>query len=255
VQTVHSLNGGDADRANAARTYAGLPDGEICHQSESDFSVRISYSGETKGVVVVQQIAFGEYRDHYLNLALTIANVCGLAVTNARNFKKIKDMAEKDGLTGIYNRRHFFNLAGQEFNLSLRHEREMSAIMMDIDHFKLVNDRYGHMAGDEVLREVSGRCRNVIRKTDVLGRYGGEEFAVVLPETNLAGARKVAETLRQNIAAVPFAVAVGELQVTISLGVAARTAETPSLDALLNRADEALYQAKKAGRNRVAAAN
>jgi diguanylate cyclase (GGDEF)-like protein len=123
--------------------------------------------------------------------------------------------------------------------------------MLDIDHFKQVNDTYGHAVGDQVLRAVARRCRESLRGIDLLGRYGGEEFAALLPEDELAGARRAAERLRQHIANAPVDTERGLLNITISLGAAAVSEGCPDLTALLDRADAAMYAAKKAGRNRV----
>jgi diguanylate cyclase (GGDEF)-like protein len=127
----------------------------------------------------------------------------------------------------------------------------MSAIMLDIDHFKKVNDTYGHAAGDEVLRMIAQRCRENLRVVDILGRYGGEEFAIILPETDLTTAHHIAERLRQRLTEKPIITDRLTIAVTISLGVSAAESDTFDVAALLNQADAALYQAKQAGRNRV----
>src|SRR6185436_11318492 len=133
-----------------------------------------------------------------------------------------------------------------------RHRRELCVLMLDIDHFKAVNDRHGHAAGDDVLKLISATFAWGLRDADVCGRIGGEEFAVVLPETGLAQAMQTAERLRLTVAktAVPTDHAPEPLRVTVSVGVAALS-DGESLDELLARADQSLYQAKRAGRNRV----
>lgn len=122
--------------------------------------------------------------------------------------------------------------------------------MLDIDEFKLINDTYGHEVGDQVLREVAECCRRTVRKADVLGRYGGDEFAVMLPETSLAGACQVAEHLRQNIAGKDILTETGNIHITASLGAAALNDEIATPEKLLNAADQVLYNAKRGGRNR-----
>jgi two-component system cell cycle response regulator len=130
-----------------------------------------------------------------------------------------------------------------------------AVMMFDIDHFKQVNDRYGHSAGDDVLRELAERSLRQVRSVDLVARVGGEEFVVVMPETNLAGAAVVADRMRLAVADEPFVLGSGEkLPVTISIGVAITAESGESLDALLKRADDALYAAKNGGRNRVVAA-
>jgi len=164
----------------------------------------------------------------------------------------VQRLAITDGLTGIYNRRYFFELAERELNRARRSEHLVSAIMLDVDHFKKVNDTYGHAIGDQVLRAVAERCSKNIRSIDNLGRYGGEEFAVILPLADLKVAQIVAERLRQCIADVPIPTEKGDVTVTISLGVASSVQDDEDAAALLNRADAAMYEAKQAGRNRVA---
>ena len=121
--------------------------------------------------------------------------------------------------------------------------------MMDVDHFKHVNDDYGHATGDQVLQAIAARLNNNIRKVDILGRYGGDEFSVLLPEIDLFGATNVAGRLRQSISDLPITVGADQITVTISLGVAKLSAEINDLNNLLQRADNAMYAAKQAGRN------
>jgi len=183
-----------------------------------------------------------------------LANAATIALENARLFGEVQRLAITDGLTGMYNRRHFFELAERELNRARRFEQPVSAIMLDLDHFKQVNDTYGHAVGDQVLRVVAERCGESIRDIDILGRYGGEEFAVILPGTDLPGTQTMAERLRRYIADVPVPTDKGDLTVTISLGVASSAQDQDDEEdvaALLNRADAAMYAAKQAGRNRV----
>ena len=160
-----------------------------------------------------------------------------------------------DQLTGLHNRRY---MAGQLEALVRRAQRggdPVAALMVDIDHFKKINDTYGHDVGDEVLREFAARLASNVRAIDLPCRYGGEEFTVIMPDTRLADAERIAERIRLHVAGAPFRVAQGReiLTVTISIGVAATLGETDSPEALLKRADAAVYEAKAAGRNRVIA--
>ena len=127
----------------------------------------------------------------------------------------------------------------------------MSVFLLDLDFFKEINDTYGHLAGDEVLRNTARRITETVRQPDIVGRYGGEEFAVILPETNLQGAHTVAERLRQVIAGSPVVYNEQELTITTSIGVAIMGPSTADYESLLNQADLALYQSKTAGRNQV----
>ncbi len=163
------------------------------------------------------------------------------------------EMAITDGLTGLFNRRYMeTHLAGLVEQASAR-SKPIAVLILDIDYFKSINDGHGHDAGDDVLREFSLRIRKCIRNIDLACRYGGEEFVVVMPETDLAVAAMVAERLRRRIAGEPFAIQQGaaSLEVTISIGIAALGGGEDNAAAILKRADQALYRAKRDGRNRV----
>ncbi len=180
------------------------------------------------------------------------ASQVAITLENARLYIEVQQLAITDALLDIYNRRGLFTLGAREVERAQRLQRPLSALILDFDFFKRVNDTYGHAVGDAVLHEVAQRCRSNIRGIDLIGRYGGEEFAVLLPETDLATSHIIAERLRTAVANTPIATQRGgDVTVTISLGVAALTASTPDLAALLHHADEALYVAKRRGRNRV----
>jgi len=164
--------------------------------------------------------------------------------------------AATDGLTGLLNRRELDARATELIALSRRHSRPLSCLMIDIDHFKGVNDTHGHAAGDEVLRQVAQRIRGASRSSDVSGRYGGEEFILLLPETDTSGAVAVAEKVRSVVAEAPVQAQRPEggqvaIPVRVSIGVATREPAMMEPDALYAAADAALYQAKQSGRNRV----
>lgn len=163
---------------------------------------------------------------------------------------RLKVLATSDSLTGLANRRHFLSVADGEWNRFQRYHRPLSLLMIDIDHFKTVNDRYGHACGDETLRAIAEVCRNSQRTSDIVGRLGGEEFAVLLPETDEIAARHVAERIRKSIEAEVRSYEQVYFRVTVSVGVATATASMSGFNALLRYADKALYEAKAAGRNR-----
>lgn len=169
--------------------------------------------------------------------------------------KRLQDelhrMATTDVLTGIANRRHFLERAQGEIARVARHGGALSAIMMDVDHFKKVNDTHGHAIGDAVLVALARTVAGLMRTNDLFGRLGGEEFAVILPDTDLDAAVLVAERLRQTIAGVEVPLDEGVLKMTVSLGVTQLGADENTVAAVLNRADAGLYQAKSGGRNRV----
>lgn len=171
--------------------------------------------------------------------------------------RNIEHSARMDSLTGIANRFHFSETAPVLLELCRRHEHPISALMVDIDHFKGINDEYGHLEGDEAIRHVADSMRTKLRSTDLLARYGGEEFVVILPETPPCGAVAVAETIRRTIAETALALGHDRsLRITISVGVAGYDLlpDEIGLEHLLKQADSALYEAKQSGRNRVVSA-
>lgn len=163
----------------------------------------------------------------------------------------LADASNRDGLTGIYNRRFFEQSLAKEYSRAQRYGHIFSLILLDLDHFKNVNDVHGHLAGDEVLRETVHRLGKCLRDADILARYGGEEFAVILPETAQHGAMVVAERLRAAVAATPIIFNNQPLAITISLGITELRADIRRYEDLIKEADLALYASKKSGRNRV----
>jgi diguanylate cyclase (GGDEF)-like protein len=169
-----------------------------------------------------------------------------------RNAEMLEKLATTDSMTGLFNRRHFLSMAEGEWSRFHRYQRPLSLLAIDIDHFKSVNDRYGHAVGDEAIVSVANACQQGRRASDVVGRFGGEEFVMLLPETDLAQAMIVAERLRERMAAHILHVHKVQFKLTISVGVAQATVSMSGIDVLLRAADQALYQAKNSGRNRVA---
>jgi len=166
----------------------------------------------------------------------------------------LESMANTDSLTGLHNRQSFMHRAEKEFNRARRYSRPLSAVMIDVDHFKNINDRYGHAVGDEVLRQVSAICQFNLRGSDLLGRIGGEEFVLLLPDTPLANAMFVAERMREQLAKAPIKIDGLIIPTTASFGVASQTDSDTSFEAILERADAAMYNAKHSGRNKVKSA-
>lgn len=205
------------------------------------------------------------YQQSHAERLFAFSGQAALAIQTARLFDELRRMAITDSLTSLFNRRHFFDLARLEFERARRYGEELSVIMLDIDHFKQVNDTYGHVAGDSVLATLARVCRADLREMDILARYGGEEFVILLPNTSIDAALVAAERLRKKTentaielntttrresagytsnSALP-----SHLHVTISLGVSALDTSVPDLENLINRSDHALYDAKQSGRN------
>jgi diguanylate cyclase (GGDEF)-like protein len=168
-----------------------------------------------------------------------------------RNAEELERLATTDGMTGIYNRRHFLTLADHEWGRSRRYGRELSFLMIDIDYFKKINDGFGHEIGDRMIVHLTNLANSCKRVPDVLARIGGEEFAMLLPETDLTGAEMVAERLRCEVVENPLVVTSGKIPATVSIGVATVDSAMTGISDLMKAADQALYQAKRGGRNRV----
>jgi diguanylate cyclase (GGDEF)-like protein/PAS domain S-box-containing protein len=203
------------------------------------------------GVLSMQNYQPDAYTPDQIRLLETIATQAAIAVENARLFEQMKELAITDSLSRLYNRHHFFDLAHSEIERARRYKRALAMIMMDIDHFKVINDTFGHTVGDQVLQALADQCRHTLRTIDIVGRYGGEEFVIVMPETHLEDAQRVAERLRQAIASIEVAAPKGIARITVSQGVAGLDDTHTTLEALLDCADQALYAAKQEGRNRV----
>ncbi len=201
------------------------------------------------GFLTLDNHIAGAYSADTAKLALVFANQAAIAIENACLFEQVQRLAVTDPLTNLHNRRYFFEVAHREMERARRYESPLSLIMIDIDRFKDVNDTHGHLIGDLVLRHIAERLKAQLREIDVLCRYGGEEFVILLPDTNLEAAYQVAERLRQTIVQTPIQADGKQVKVTTSLGVAYMDADCHQIDELIRYADQALYQAKSAGRN------
>jgi diguanylate cyclase (GGDEF)-like protein len=220
--------------------------------------VPLIFSNRVIGVIGVQhddkENAYS--KDDYA-LFNSIGAQVAIWIENANLFAGMEKLAVTDTLTGIYNRRQLFNLAQQELERAYRYNRDFSLAMIDIDHFKTVNDRFGHPVGDEVLKAFTRLCVENLRLADIIGRYGGEEFLILMPETDHTRAMDASERLRVKIEKMKVQFENGYVTVTASIGIVSLNSiwskgnRKPSLDQLIRHADEALYQAKANGRNRV----
>ena len=175
----------------------------------------------------------------------------GLYIELEKVREEVQALAITDDLTRVFNRRHFMKLAEHTLEYAKRYRRSLSIIIFDIDDFKKINDTYGHLCGDAVLQELSLACRAILRQCDVLARFGGEEFILLLPETDNPSALYVANRLCQLVAGHVVEYKDAQIQVSISAGVTTCNPMVDTLDDLLNRADRALYQAKRLGKNRL----
>ena len=234
------------DQESVSRSHARITHGEG--------HFRIVDLGSTNGTFV-NDVAVDEkvLKDgDLIKIGRTIFKyLAGSNIENAYH-EEIYRLTTVDGLTQIYNKRYFMEALDWELSRCRRYARALSLVMFDIDHFKQVNDSFGHLAGDYVLKALAEIIKGRIRREDVLARYGGEEFAVVLPEIDLAGATALAEKIRKLVEVHAFVFEKAPIPLTVSLGVAALDEKVASSDDFIKVADERLYRAKEAGRNRVA---
>ncbi|HLZ40479.1 MAG TPA: diguanylate cyclase [Candidatus Sulfotelmatobacter sp.] len=216
-------------------------------------SVPLISFGQTLGVLTLHSSQPGAFRQSELESLESVADICANSIQNAHFVERVKQLAYLDGLTGIFNRRFFELRIMEEIERARRYGSGMAVIMIDIDQFKRLNDELGHLLGDEVLRQVSSIFHRQLRKIDVVCRYGGEEFAILLTQTNLQQAMTIAEKLRRTVEGWQFPGV--PRTVTISAGVAAFPTHGTTRDEMIRAADTGLYLAKQAGRNHVCLTN
>ncbi len=202
---------------------------------------------ETIGVINISNKKNGTFTKEDLGIIETLADQAAVAINNARLY----EMAVTDSLTKLFIRRHFMQRMNEEFRRARRYGREMSLMMIDLDHFKKLNDTYGHQAGDKFLVEVSKIFKRATRATDVCGRYGGEEFCILLPETSTTGALIIARRLCKEVANEEVRFRKFLLNVTVSIGIATFPRDARDPQELIRKADLALYRSKEEGRNKV----
>ncbi|MGH7427825.1 MAG: diguanylate cyclase [Candidatus Methylomirabilaceae bacterium] len=213
--------------------------------------------GKVVGAIFLDSAAAGCYGERELELLVPLGEQLAIAIENTSLFQRINRLALTDELTGLFNRRHFYHQLGQEFKRARRYGRPLSLIMIDIDFLKRYNDQYGHLAGDQALRMLAAKLRETTRSVDILARYGGDEFGIILPETDLSRARVQGERIRT--AMVGRSAGPGESGehgkgLTISLGVACLVPHMREIEDLVREADQALYRAKAAGGNQISLA-
>lgn len=262
IRVIHSPNSQDySARVVRSRTpllihdaqAEGLPEGsEEEHQEIRSMIIAPLHVGDQMlGALSLSAINPGAFTESNLRLLVSFAATTTAALQNAILHAEVKQLAVLDPLTGLYNRRAFFDLGQRELERFLRFNHPLTAVMIDMDNFKEINDTYGHAAGDQILRILGERVQQSIRETDVFGRYGGDEFALLLPDSDLFAAGQIGDRIRAAINEIPWVTDRGEVPVAASMGIARAEKRHRRLEDLLSDADKALYGAKANGRNRV----
>ena len=220
---------------------------EVLSNTKSLLCAPLIAKGEVIGVINITNKKNNKlFNQKDLEFITSLANQAAIAIDNA----KLYELATKDGMTKLYIYRHFYTLLENEIRRCSRYKRNMSLIMMDIDNFKRINDTYGHLTGDTILRTLAVTLQETVRKIDIPARYGGEEFVVILPETDKEDAVLIAERIRKNISKIVVRVSETQtLSPTVSMGVAQYTTDAQDAKELINCADTALYHSKHNGKN------
>jgi diguanylate cyclase (GGDEF)-like protein len=203
------------------------------------------------GTLVLGSQRRGAFGDAVRPTLEVLASHVAVSLSNARMLKRLEELATLDGLTGLFNKRALMELSLHKLRSATRFKKPLTLLVCDIDHFKKVNDTYGHDVGDQVIKGFAEVLKRVKRDTDAVGRFGGEEFVVLCEETDERGAAQLAERIRSELEATTFHSELGQLNVRCSIGVAPFPAAGTSWDPLFKAADEALYVSKRGGRNRV----
>jgi len=244
---AQALDSGETIIENTVNAVEGYAPAFI--ESASEMCIPLIFFGEKLGVLSLISNKARAFADLDVNPLQAVADICAAAIKNCQHFEAAKELANHDGLTGIFNRRYFEERINEEIERAVRYGSNLSVLMVDIDHFKRLNDEFGHMLGDEVLRVVSRVFIQQLRKTDIVCRYGGEEFAIILPQISRERGLDVAEKLRRNIESWHFPGIARP--VTISVGLASAPQNGILRDEVVAAADAALYEAKQSGRNSV----
>ncbi|MBI3803061.1 MAG: sensor domain-containing diguanylate cyclase [Nitrospirae bacterium] len=228
------------------------PSGPIVLKGGTEILVPLRVATEGIGFLRLIRYSNDLFDDYQSRILAMISVSLSLAIRNAEVHQEVQALASRDELTSLLNRRAFLNVVHQEFRRAARHETSLALILIDIDRFKQINDHYGHLVGDNVIREIGEIIKKSVREVDIVARYGGDELVVVLPKTNLEEAMVAAQRIRKKIGTTLFKSDDRAIQITISMGVAQSPASlirTP--DDLFRLADQALYVAKEKGRNRI----
>ncbi len=222
-------------------------------ETKTFLGIPIIQEDKVLGVLAVTSRDLDAISSHQVHLMTTTADQAAMLLTNARLHNEVEKLAVTDGLTNLYNHKHFQERLNDEFQRMKRLPQTLSLMLIDLDHFKKINDNYGHPAGDMVLKNIASILKKTLRGIDIIARYGGEEFAAVLMGSGKSGAKKMAERLRTSVMNKPFLIDNNQITITLSIGLATYPHDAETKEDLIEKADQALYSAKGNGRNQVCA--
>ena len=252
---------GDSNAYKTAVKYIGEGSAEtsinsVKKKEESQFANRLFFLLDSGGgkIGMLKLIRYSDepFSKHQYDILSMIVSTLTLALRNSEVHKEAQAMATIDSLTGLFNKRYFNDILDREFKGAMRYQTPVSLIMMDLDNFKVINDMYGHQAGDAVIKEISDRLAKSLRDIDVPARYGGDELAIILPETGAEQAFFVAKRLKRLIEQNPIKHRGNSINVTASIGISScPNSSIKTVEDMISEADKALYDAKKSGRNRI----
>jgi diguanylate cyclase (GGDEF)-like protein len=225
-----------------------IPLDKVFQELKSVLIVPIQSKRDMYGVMYLDCGYFKNiYNEHSVDLLTAYANQAAIAIENVRLF----EAATRDGMTGLYGHRAFREIAQQEFRISKRYNQQFSVVVLDIDDFKDINDTYGHAAGDEVIKGCADFLKKSLRDSDVLSRYGGDEFEIILPRMSKKNSKKILEKIRKKIKSSTINAENNEVRISVSIGVACFPADSSDLEELFKKADKNMYKAKRDGKNKI----
>ena len=250
----HIISTGDSLIVHDLQSSTKMENIPVKHFGSADhirafLAVPMKLGNKVIGMLAAQSYLPHKYSAEDQRFLEMLAAHAAIAIDNAKLFAQVQKLAITDSLTKVYNRRYFFDTARHEFVRSQRYQHPLTILMLDLDNYKAINDSLGHVAGDQILIQIAQFIQENIRQSDTLGRYGGDEFSILLPETDLKHATELAERLRLATEKTTFRYNDEEIKTTISIGISGTNENVTELNHLLLSADAALYEAKTCGRN------